>query len=155
MVLAHPPHWALATLDTQEGPLASLLLEPRTADSYLAIRKQLTMAGVISKVGPEEWQRRQWLSSGRLQLLHTSRELISFAARGSALQLPGNLDANCDWIDAAVTGHALFVVIPPAESAAARTSSSNDLVGFRLADLAQSHRLTAGLAATTRQSSTA
>jgi hypothetical protein len=111
------------------------------------------MTGAISRLGPQEWQRREWPSSGRLQLLHTDREVTSFVAAGSALQLPGRLDADRAWIDAATSGQALFVVIPPAGLTTGRPSGSDVPVGFRLADLAQSHRLTAGLATTTRQSS--
>ncbi|MFB6724861.1 hypothetical protein ACFCV3_32090 [Kribbella sp. NPDC056345] len=128
-----------------------LILEPGTVDSYTTIRKQLTMNGTIGRVGPQEWQRREWPDSGRLHLVYTERELTSFTAAGSALQLTNKLAANHDWVDAAATGSALFVVVPPESSTIRNQAGNRDPIGFLLADLAQSHRLTAGLTTATRQ----
>jgi hypothetical protein len=56
MTFPRPPRWALATLDTQKGLVAALVLEPTTIDSYTAIRTQLTMTGCIGQIGPHDWQ---------------------------------------------------------------------------------------------------
>jgi hypothetical protein len=105
------------------------------------------MTGCIGQIGPYDWQRGQWPNSGRLHLHHTDRSVTSLTTPKPALRLPGKLDASRRWIDAASTGYALFAVVPPGSTTPPWFGEA-DPIGFLLADLAHSHRLTAGTAAT-------
>jgi hypothetical protein len=149
VTLPRPPRWALATLETHTGPLATLILEAATAGSYTAIRTQLTMTGCIGQIDPHDWQQRRWPNSGRLHLHHTDRRVTTLTSPGPTIQMPGGLDASQEWIDAASTGYTLLAVIPPGTTTTRPQPSDADPIEFLLADLAHSHRLTAGLAITT------
>ncbi|TDD61509.1 hypothetical protein E1263_07350 [Kribbella antibiotica] len=69
MILSLPPLWPLAIIGTPTHPLAVLILEAGTADTYTASRTQLPLAGCI-KISLPDWQVGNRLDCGRLQLHH-------------------------------------------------------------------------------------
>ncbi|QNE18194.1 hypothetical protein F1D05_10175 [Kribbella qitaiheensis] len=160
MTLLRPPLWALAIIGTPADPLAVLILEAGSTDSYTAMRTRLTLAGCINQISLPEWQHGRWPSSGRMLLHHAGSQVTRVSTPGPTLHIPGGLDAGQQWITAATARtHALLVVVPPGGLNATGPAeigtyqpapvAETDAFPEMIAALAHSHRLTAGLAAVT------